>query len=69
MSYAGDKAFGGGERSYNTDLGRFADGLTQIDRAPLKGIPAPPKCPRYGDEWANSPAGLATKGPGAPKSF
>jgi hypothetical protein len=25
-------------------------GLEQMDRPPLKGIPQPPKCPRYGDD-------------------
>jgi len=28
----------------------FADGITQADRKPVKGIPVPPKCPRYGDD-------------------
>ena len=28
----------------------FADGITQADRKPVKGIPQPPKCPRYGDD-------------------
>jgi hypothetical protein len=33
------------------------------DQAPVKGIPQPPKCPRYGDDWATSSAGFNVKGP------
>lgn len=40
-----------------------AGGLEQVDRKPLRGIPQPPKCPRYGDDWANSSAGFNPKGP------
>ena len=60
---------GGGERPLSPGVGRFAGALPQIDRPPLKGIPQPPKCARYGDEWANSSAGLMTKGPGMVEGF
>ena len=60
---------GGGEQPFSPGVGRVAGGLTQIDRAPLKGIPQPPKCPRYGDTWAETafnikvePAGTIKKG-------
>lgn len=62
MSYPGDKQSGGGEQPFRSDVGRFADGLTQINRAPLNGIPAPPKCARYGDAWADSSEGFSAGG-------
>jgi hypothetical protein len=60
---------GGGVRPFTDKADSFAGGVTQIDRAPLKGVPQPPKCPRYGDEWAqvafnpkSIPAGTFKKG-------
>jgi hypothetical protein len=43
---------GGGDQPFRSDVGRFAGGLTQIDRAPHSRLPKPPTCPRYGDSWA-----------------
>jgi hypothetical protein len=60
---------GGGEQPFRSEVGRFAGGLTQIDRAPHSRLPKPATCPRYGDSWAESafnpksePAGTFRKG-------
>ena len=34
-----------------------------FDQPSLKGIPQPPKCARYSDEWAHSSAGFNVKSP------